>query len=194
MADNGSFFSISITPDDRWPGNAFSHISSIGITNFEVIQTTGTNEGPRSPGAPLAYAGPDQTISLGTMADLQGFVSFTGAPPVIQWKLYSGPGSVTFGNAAQTNSTASFGTNGVHTLMLSADDGVHAIAYDAVVMTVSQAITVAITRTGTNVNLTWAGGAPPYTLEKADALPASSWMTVVATKYNKMPKPLSIRR
>jgi len=181
VADNGSFFSISITPDDRWPGNAFSHISSIGITNFEVIQTTGTNEGPRSPGAPLAYAGPDQTISLGTMANLQGFVSFTGAPPVIQWKLYSGPGSVTFGNAAQTNSTASFGTNGVYTLMLSADDGVHAIAYDAVVMTVSQAITVAITRTGTNVNLTWAGGTPPYTLEKADALPASSWMTVVTT-------------
>ena len=40
VADNSSsFFSISITPDDRWPANAFSHISSsLGITNFEVVQ------------------------------------------------------------------------------------------------------------------------------------------------------------
>src|SRR6267143_693272 len=52
VADNGGFFSISITPDDRWPANAFNHISSIGITNFEVIQTTGPTGGPRSPGAP----------------------------------------------------------------------------------------------------------------------------------------------
>src|ERR1039457_2719165 len=49
VADNSSsFFSISITPDDRWPAKAFSDIASpgIGITNFEVIQTTGANQGP----------------------------------------------------------------------------------------------------------------------------------------------------
>jgi len=51
VADNGSFFSISVTPDNRWPANCFGHFTSVGITNFEVIQTTGANEGPRSPGA-----------------------------------------------------------------------------------------------------------------------------------------------
>src|SRR5207248_5880169 len=64
VADNGNFFSISVTPDDRWPASAFSHISSIGITNFEVIQSTGTNEGPRSAGAPVSSAGPDQSVAL----------------------------------------------------------------------------------------------------------------------------------
>lgn len=49
VADNGNFFSISVTPDDRYPANAFSNLSTIAITNFEVIQTTGPNEGPRRP-------------------------------------------------------------------------------------------------------------------------------------------------
>src|SRR5262249_38214594 len=40
VADNGNFFSISVTPDDRWAASAFSHLSTVGITNFEVIQTT----------------------------------------------------------------------------------------------------------------------------------------------------------
>jgi len=61
VADNGNFFSISVTPDDRWPSNAFDHISTVGITNFEVVQSTGPNGGPRSPGAPVAVAGPDET-------------------------------------------------------------------------------------------------------------------------------------
>ena len=65
VADNGNFFSISVTPDDRWPANCFDHFTSISITNFEVIQTTGANEGPRSPGAPVAKAGPDQSVGLG---------------------------------------------------------------------------------------------------------------------------------
>ena len=65
VADNGNYFSISVTPDDRWPPGCFNHLTSISTTNFEVIQTTGTNEGPRSPGAPAANAGPDQTVLFG---------------------------------------------------------------------------------------------------------------------------------
>ncbi|HEV2693284.1 MAG TPA: hypothetical protein VG347_10355, partial [Verrucomicrobiae bacterium] len=58
VADNSSsFFSMSITPDDRW-GSAFDDVASAGIaiTNFEVVQTTATNAGPRSAGAPVANA------------------------------------------------------------------------------------------------------------------------------------------
>jgi hypothetical protein len=193
VSDNSSsFFSISITPDDRW-GNAFSHISNVGIaiTNFEVIQTTGTNEGPRSAGAPTASAGVDQTVTLASGATLQGYVIFTGAPPTNQWKLYSGPGTVTFGNAAQTNTTASFSAPGVYTLMLSADEGVHAVAYDAVVVTVTRGITLNIALLGTNVSLSWAGGVPPFVVEQTDLLPAGSWSGVATTSLQTASVPLT---
>jgi len=48
VADNGGFFSISITPDERYPKDCFGHINGVGIGEFEVIQTTGPNQGPRA--------------------------------------------------------------------------------------------------------------------------------------------------
>ena len=47
VVDNGGFFSISITPDERYPKGCFEHLNGLAIGNFEVIQTTGPNEGPR---------------------------------------------------------------------------------------------------------------------------------------------------
>ena len=44
---------------------------------------------------------------------------------------------------------------------LSANDGVHAVAYDAVIITVTSGINVSLTLAGTNVNLSWTGGSPP---------------------------------
>jgi len=144
VADNGGVFSISVTPDDRWPTNCFNDLTSISITNFEAVQTTGANEGPRSAGAPMANAGPDQTVRFGQVARLAGVVNFSNSPPAIRWKTCSGPGAVTFGNAMQTNTTAIFSAPGSYTLELSADDGVHAVAYDAMFITVTNAINVAI--------------------------------------------------
>jgi hypothetical protein len=193
VSDNSSsFFSISITPDDRW-GNVFSDINSggIGITNFEVIQTTETNEGPRSAGAPMANAGPDQTVMLGQAAQLAGAAVFSNSTPVTQWKLYSSPGMVAFGNAALTNTTASFSATGIYTLELSADDGVHAVAFDVVVITVTNIINVSIARTGTNLNVSWIGGSPPYVVQRADALPAASWNDMVTTSITSTNIPIT---
>jgi hypothetical protein len=181
VADNGNFFSISVTPDDRWPANVFDDLTTISITNFEVIQTTGPTEGPRSPGAPVANAGPDHSAVLGTPAQLQGSVNFTGSPPVIQWKLYSGPGSVAFGNAAQTNTTATFSAPGIYTLILSADDAIHSVAYDAVVLTASSPISLSLTRAGTNLSLTWTGGLPPFTLQQTPTLSSAAWTAIATT-------------
>ncbi|HXS69384.1 MAG TPA: hypothetical protein VN761_11105, partial [Candidatus Polarisedimenticolia bacterium] len=194
VSDNSSsFFSISITPDNRW-GNAFAHLTgsgAIAITNFEVVQTTGPNEGPRSPGAPTASAGPDQTVPLPAGAQLHGFVNFTGSPPVIQWKMYSGPGAVTFGNAGLTNTTANFSAPGVYTLMLSADDRVHSVAYDAVVITVGNGIAMNIAVNGTNANLSWTGGSPPYVVQKSSSLAGASWQGVATTSVTSASVPLS---
>jgi hypothetical protein len=193
VSDNsGTFFSISITPDDRW-SNVWTHISSTGIsiTNFEVVQTTGTNEGPRSPGAPVANAGADQTVPIFQAAQLQGVVTFSNPAPIIQWKSYSGPGTVTFGNAAQTNTTASFSAPGIYTLELSADDGSHAVAYDALIITVTNAIRLTIAPAGTNVNISWLGGLPPFVLEKTPAFPAAIWSGVVTTSVQNVVLPIT---
>ena len=193
VADNGGFFSISITPDDRWPAGAFDHITTIGIgiTNFEVIQSTGPNEGPRSPGAPVANAGADQVTSAVGPVQLQGYVSYTGVPPQIQWRQYSGPGTATFGNASQTNSTAAFSVPGVYTLMLSADDSVHAVAYDAVVITASSVLSLSISNAGANVTLRWTGAAPAYVVESTPALSPASWRGMVTTSVQSVTLPFT---
>lgn len=193
VSDNSSsFFSISITPDDRW-GSKLDHLinGTIAITNFEVVATTGINEGPRSAGAPGANAGADQSVLLGQAVSLAGVVNFSNASPVILWKNYSGPGTVTFGNTAQTNTTATFSAPGIYTLELSADDGVHPVAYDAVVITVVDAITVSLTRSGTNLNLSWAGGVAPYVVQRTGVLPTVSWSDVVTTSGNSTNIPIT---
>ena len=181
VADNGNFFSISVTPDSRWPAGCFSHFTGISITNFEVIQTTGPNEGPRSPGAPKASAGPDQSWAPGQPLPLAGFVSFTGAAPQFHWKQYSGPGAATFADATKTNTTVTFSQPGTYTLMLSAEDGVHAVAYDATVITVSAQIDLSAVRAGADLSLRWTGGSPPYAVQQSSTLLPGSWQAVTNT-------------
>jgi hypothetical protein len=191
VADNGNYFSISVTPDDRWPANCFNHLTSISATNFEVIQTTGPVEGPRSPGAPVANAGPDQTVPVGVPVTLPGVVTFSNTPPVISWKQYSGPGTVAFGNAAQTNTTATFSAPGVYTLELSAADGVHVVAYDAAAYTATSGINLSIAPAGTNVILSWTGGTAPFVVQETGTLPAGSWSTVVTTNAQSVSLPMT---
>jgi len=191
VADNGSVFSISVTPDNRWPANCFNDLSSISITNFEVVQSTGPTGGPRSPGAPVASAGPNQTVVFGQPAPLAGVVLFSNSAPVIQWTNYSGPGTVIFGNPAQTNTTANFSAPGIYTLELSAADGTHAVAYDAVVITVTNVITAAIAHTGTNAHVSWTGGVAPYSVQQTPTLPAGTWKTLVTTSGNSTNLPLT---
>jgi K319-like protein len=137
VADNGNFFSVSVCPDDRFAANAFDHLSTVAISNFEVIQTTGPTEGPRSPGAPSVNAGPDQFLEWPTNITLNGSVNDPSGRAAITWKRYSGPAGVSFANANQQSTTATIDGPGTYTFMLSADDAVHAVAYDAVVVRVT---------------------------------------------------------
>lgn len=135
VADNGGFFSVSVCPDDRFSSTAFNNLSTIDVNNFEVIQTTGPNEGPRSPGAPTVDAGADQTVS-GLSTTLAGSIVDPSGTAAIQWRLYAGPASVNFANANSAGTMVTFGQAGSYTFLLSVDDAVHAVAYDAVVVTV----------------------------------------------------------
>jgi hypothetical protein len=137
VADNGTFFSVSVCPDDRFSSSAFSHLSTIDINNFEVIQTTGPAEGPRSPGAPSVDAGPDQFLEWPANISLSGSVNDPSGRANVSWKVYSGPTGVSFANANKATTTATISAPGSYTFVLSADDGTHVIAYDAVVVRVT---------------------------------------------------------
>lgn len=143
IADNGNFFSVSVCPDDRFAEHAFDHLTTLGIENFEVIQTTGPAEGPRSSGAPTVNAGPDLLTEAPATIALAGSVSDPTGSANVQWRVYSGPAVVSFSNPHQAATNASFTTPGIYTLMLSADDRVHAVAYDAVVVHVTAQDTLA---------------------------------------------------
>lgn len=183
VADNGNFFSISVAPDQRFPDDAFDHFKSVSVGDFEIIQTTGPNEGPRSPSAPVANAGPAQTIAPGATATLQGSAAFA-APAQVRWKLYSGPGTVTFADASRTNTTATLTAPGKYTLMLSVDDGIHAVAYDSLVVHVMPGLVLNIVRIGNDVTLRWMGGNPPFRLEAVETLGGESWQPILMTDDN----------
>lgn len=174
VADNGNFFSISITPDDRYPDECFDHLRTIAISNFEVIQTTGPTGGPRAAGALNANAGPDLAISAGSSAFLNGAVSGSG-PLTTLWKRYSGPGTVTFGNASQSATTASFSTPGRYFLMLSAANGTHTPAYDAVVVDVQ--VPVNLLRSGSD-QIVQFSGVPGQRCRVQRSPDMSTWQTM----------------
>jgi hypothetical protein len=66
-------------------------------------------------------------------------------------------------------------------LILSATDEIHAVAYDAVVISVSSAITLVTASGGTNVHLNWKGGVPPLFVERANTTPGEAWSRVLTT-------------
>jgi hypothetical protein len=137
VADNGNFFSVSVCPDNRFSSSAFSHLSTVDISNFEAVQTTGPAEGPRSSGAPSVDAGPDQFLEWPANISLGGSVNDPSGHASVLWKVYSGPAGVSFANANQASTTVTISGPGTYTFMLSADDGTHAVAYDAVVVRVT---------------------------------------------------------
>src|ERR1022692_3427784 len=75
---------------------------------------------------PVVNAGPQQIITT-TSTTLQGYVTDDGLPAgsslTNTWSKLSGPSTVTFGNLHQTNSSATFGANGIYVLQLTVSDG-----------------------------------------------------------------------
>jgi hypothetical protein len=76
---------------------------------------------------PIVYAGPGQMITHPDIAVLDGTVIDDGLPDppgvvTSSWSQLSGPGTVTFGDASDVDSTASFSTPGTYVLVLEADD------------------------------------------------------------------------
>jgi hypothetical protein len=89
--------------------------------------------------APLVDSGPDQTVILPDVAQLDGTVSDDGRPNppgavTTTWSKVSGLGTVTFGNPNAVDTTASFSVDGTYVLRLTATDGAATIAEDLTVL------------------------------------------------------------
>ena len=178
VADNGGFFSVSACPDQRFPANCFANVQTIDINQFEVITTTGVNEGPRAANEPSADAGVDQNVQLAVGAALSG--SATGSGITTSWSLYdptNAPGTVTIAAPNSVNTSITFSAAGAYTMLLSVSDGIHATAYDAVVITVlsSGGANPAPTLTDISpLSVNAGSGAFTLTLNGANLLPSST--------------------
>jgi hypothetical protein len=99
--------------------------------------------------APVVNAGSDQSITLPATASLSGTATDDGLPNppgalTTTWSKVSGPGTVTFGDASATATTAAFSASGTYVLRLTATDSELA-ASATVTITVSPAIVVSPT-------------------------------------------------
>ncbi|MBU4263973.1 MAG: hypothetical protein KKC76_19125, partial [Proteobacteria bacterium] len=120
--------------------------------------------------APIVNAGPDQTITLPSTADLNGSVTDDGKPSgctlTVLWSKVSGPGAVTFSAPTSPTTTASFSETGAYVLRLTANDE-QDVGFDEVTVTVNDqtvadfirpAVTVEVspdsTYVGTSVTIT----------------------------------------
>jgi hypothetical protein len=95
---------------------------------------------------PVADAGEDQTVVWPAPAELVGRVTDGSTSVTMNWKQMSGPGTVTFSNLADLETTAMFPGPGVYTLRLTADDGQYTDT-DDVTITVQEPAAVAPTQT-----------------------------------------------
>jgi len=87
--------------------------------------------------APTVNAGPDQTLTVFTAANLNGVVSDDGYPSgssvTSTWTKLTGPGTVSFASSNAPSTTANFSLPGVYVLRLTASDSVLSSDDDATI-------------------------------------------------------------
>ena len=139
----------------------------LSASDTMTVTATGVSNQP-----PVVNAGPDQALTFPTAtATLAGTASDDGIPSPLttQWTKVSGPGTVTFGNAAAPATTATFSLLGTYVLQLTANDGALSVS-DAVTITIdSNPPNKGVDFAGTNAFVTFGTapglGAATFTLE-----------------------------
>ncbi len=112
--------------------------------------------------APTANAGLDSSIQLPNSATLDGTVTDDAMPDppattTATWSKVSGPGTVTFGNANNIDTTASFSAAGTYVLRLTANDSERQTTDDVTVQVTAAAVAVNLTMTANPTSVTVPG-------------------------------------
>jgi len=136
---------------------------------------------------PVASAGPDLLVYLPATATLNGAVSDDGLPPAgpltIQWSQVSGPGTVTFSNAANTSTTASFSEAGTYVLRLTASDTEFTTS-DETTVTVYPANQAPVVNAGPDLVVYLPATATPNGTVTDDGLPPGSTLSIQWSKLS----------
>ncbi len=120
-ANSSSYTTPATTLSDG--GTQFSVVVSNGIGRDSSTAATLTVSKFNNP--PKADAGPDQSITLPSKANLDGSASTDqeGDTLTYAWSKAGGPGTVTFGTAGSAKTTADFSLDGSYSLRLVVSDG-----------------------------------------------------------------------
>ncbi|MCH9663626.1 MAG: PASTA domain-containing protein, partial [Gammaproteobacteria bacterium] len=139
---------------DGWSGEC----ASISEDQCIVRLTENRTVSPRfelANQAPAVDAGPDQTITLPAESTLNGTVTDDNLPSstslTTTWSEVSGPGTVTFADAAVVDTAAAFSAPGTYVLRLTADDS-ELSSSDTITVTVipiQRTLTTTATTSGT---------------------------------------------
>jgi lysophospholipase L1-like esterase len=135
---SGTAPELTYTPDADFTGiDSFTYIANDGTADSDEATVTITVNLENQ--APIVEAGPAQTVTLPDSALLDGTVTDDGLPAgstlTTTWSMQSGDGTVTFGNSAAVDTTASFSGAGTYVLRLTATDS-NKSAVDEVTITV----------------------------------------------------------
>ena len=135
--------------------------------------------------APIVNAGSTQTITLPASATLSGTVTDDGLPAgaavTSTWSKSSGPGTVTFANAAAAQTSASFSAAGTYVLQLSASD-TQLAGSATVTITVNAANKAPVVTAGNNQTISLPANASLAGSVSDDGLPTGAAVTSTWTK------------
>jgi hypothetical protein len=155
----------------------------VGIIQLAELAITGTEQ---SFGAPVVAPGTAPAAIVGTVANLTGTATDAdGQPQPLSstWSKISGPGTVTFGNAAAPATTATFSAAGTYTLRLSATDG-SATVFQDLAVTAASPNTAPTISTVADQTIPANGTTGALGFTPGDAETAAASLTVNATSSN----------
>lgn len=140
--------------------------------------------------APTVNAGADRTITMPAGVTLVGTVSDDGLPAGSSvsstWTRISGPGSVSFSNAANPTTSASFSVSGAYVLRLSATDGFLNASDEVQVAVRSAAVAnvAPVVSAGPDQTIALSASAALSGTVSDDGLPSGSTLTTTWTKVS----------
>ena len=136
LLTNPTYLDTSVTNETDY----FYAVTAVDAFNNQSGLSNEASATPSTNPPPLVNAGPDRTITLSGAASLNGSASDNG-PFTVLWSMFSGPGSVTFGNSGAAITTATFSQTGLYVLRLTANDGAKT-AFDNMTVTVTDPVLV----------------------------------------------------